>query len=483
MIGIIIFCRFRQINDIKKFDYDILVYLMLLYPVTKDYEQHELIGDGNYGTVTKTKCGKYAIKRIRDKSLNIHLIKEFILLKTIKNAGLIELKDCYCSNTLGKWDIAIVMPVYNMSLLSFYPANKKQPNYPAQVQTIMSCVCRGLYELHRHGILHLDIKPDNILINPTTMDVRLIDFGISQYVGCITHKQLWMDIVTLWYRPPEIINKDKFDHTVDVWSVGCVLGELIYGKPLFTGDRNAKIKAAQASRHYKTWQPIAGLEQMASVLEKTLAQDPKERASISWLLRKLGHKVQSITTVNKEWLRQNYIVKSPIIDAERSARLNHIISTMHYVKCNLETIVNTIAWMDLFHNQDDTSRSWMACVENLQENPFTEIRYWAGNVNKYELIQFERSIVDNLNRMHFAPIISNFTDGTPVELALCLIVMYDGEYISRSPVLLGKAIKKLISNKSGEPDAMMTFVMGCLENTSKDCAVLDIVEEVRSYII
>ncbi len=121
MIGIIIFCRFRQINDIKKFDYDILVYLMLLYPVTKDYEQHELIGDGNYGTVTKTKCGKYAIKRIRDKSLNIHLIKEFILLKTIKNAGLIELKDCYCSNTLGKWDIAIVMPVYNMSLLSFYP--------------------------------------------------------------------------------------------------------------------------------------------------------------------------------------------------------------------------------------------------------------------------------------------------------------------------------------------------------------------------
>lgn len=455
---------------------------MLRYSVTQDYKALDQIGEGNYASVVRTDCGKYAIKRTIEKDLNIHLIKEYMILQAVKSVGIIQMRGFYCNYNLGKWDLAICMPLYSMTLRDFYKSNCKKPTYPAQVSRLMNTICHGVYALHRVGILHLDIKPDNILINPETMDVRLIDFGISQYIGCITHKQFWKDVVTLWYRPPEIINSQPFDHKADVWSVGCILGELIYGEPLFTGDRTVQIKANHETRTYKKWKPIEGLEQLASILEGLLISNPDERKSISWLLGKLGYKVQSITAANKDWMQRNCIVKPRIQDSERKIRLDYIINTMFYNKDKLETIINAIAWMDLFKVHSDNNRSWMAAVDNLQENPFSEIHDWAGTLVKHELIQFERSVVECLDRMRFIPIISNFTGGSPVELAMCLIVMYSCDYVTISPALLGKAIKKLVSNKSGEPDAVMTFVMSCLENTSKDCPVLDIVEDIASFI-
>jgi serine/threonine protein kinase len=453
------------------------VYLMKRYAITKDFVQASSIGNGNYSEVFRDSNGKYAIKRTIEKYLNIHLIKEYMILQTFKHIGVIDIHAFYCNYNLGKWDLALVMPVYQMNLRDFYKNAVSSPDYSDRVLHIMKNISLALYAMHERGFLHLDIKPDNILISD--QDVRLIDFGISQYVGNIIHQQEWMEVVTIWYRAPELINQKFFDYKVDIWSLGCVLGELIYGKPLFVGDRKSRVLSEQELCGYKTWIPIRGLENLVQLLDYMIVTNPLERKNISRVLKRLGHKVPPITTANRNWLKANSLTHALTNTIDRERQLDHIITTMRYNKCHLQTIINTISWMDLYGNNDDSKRAWMATVENLQENPFTNIYDWAG---AQSIVKFENSVVNLLERIRFTPTIGSFTDGTHIELAIVLIVLYNSDYVEYSLDKLGKSIKKIVSDTTGEPDETIEFIMSCLEQTDRSCPVLDIVPDIMKFI-
>jgi serine/threonine-protein kinase PRP4 len=93
----------------------------------------------------------------------------------------------------------------------------------------------ALKHLRNCGVLHCDIKPDNMLVNDTMNVLKLCDFGSAMFAG---ENEITPYLVSRFYRAPEIILGLPYDHALDVWSVGCCLYELYSGKMLFPGHTN-----------------------------------------------------------------------------------------------------------------------------------------------------------------------------------------------------------------------------------------------------
>lgn len=87
--------------------------------------------------------------------------------------------------------------------------------------------------MHNLNILHRDIKPENLLINKNDQ-VKICDLGFAR---SIPNNNIMTDYVaTRWYRPPQLlIGRDSYDKSIDLWSIGCVMAEMIDGEPLFGG--------------------------------------------------------------------------------------------------------------------------------------------------------------------------------------------------------------------------------------------------------
>ena len=89
-------------------------------------------------------------------------------------------------------------------------------------------------------MLHRDIKASNLLIS-NTGELKIADFGLARMVSD-KRKDLTPTVITLWYRPPEILlGLKKYDSKADMWSVGCVLAELLNGRPLFPASSEAEM--------------------------------------------------------------------------------------------------------------------------------------------------------------------------------------------------------------------------------------------------
>ena len=94
----------------------------------------------------------------------------------------------------------------------------------------------GIAHCHSHRILHRDLKPQNLLIDRSTRTLKLADFGLARAFG-IPVRQYTHEVITLWYRAPEILLGCKqYSTPVDLWSIGCIFAEMVLQKPLFPGD-------------------------------------------------------------------------------------------------------------------------------------------------------------------------------------------------------------------------------------------------------
>lgn len=101
---------------------------------------------------------------------------------------------------------------------------------------IMNQLLEGLHYCHNNDFLHRDIKCSNILVN-NDGQVKLADFGLARlYSSKDTNRPYTNKVITLWYRPPELLlGEERYGKPVDVWSCGCILGELFTKEPMFRG--------------------------------------------------------------------------------------------------------------------------------------------------------------------------------------------------------------------------------------------------------
>nr|XP_023852544.1 cyclin-dependent kinase 4 isoform X1 [Salvelinus alpinus] len=203
------------------------------------YEPVAEIGGGAYGTVYKARdleSGQFvALKSVRVQTdqdgLPISTVREVALLKRLEqfdHPNVVKLMDvCATLRTDQETKVTLVFEHVDQDLKT-YLAKAPAPGLPSSsIQDLMRQLLCGLAFLHSNRVVHRDLKPENILVT-SRGQVKLADFGLARIYSY--HMALTPVVVTLWYRPPEVLLQSTYATPVDIWSTGCIFAEMFRRK-------------------------------------------------------------------------------------------------------------------------------------------------------------------------------------------------------------------------------------------------------------
>jgi len=113
-----------------------------------------------------------------------------------------------------------------------------QKIHPLLVKLYMYQLMRGLNYVHSKGITHRDIKPQNLLVDPSCHILKICDFGSAKKL--LAEEESVSYITSRYYRAPELLFGSKnYNSMIDIWSAGCVFAEMLLGQPIFKGKDSA----------------------------------------------------------------------------------------------------------------------------------------------------------------------------------------------------------------------------------------------------
>ncbi|KAF2360990.1 Protein kinase domain [Trinorchestia longiramus] len=201
------------------------------------YTKLDKLGEGTYATVYKGKSllteKLVALKEIRlehEEGAPCTAIREVSLLKDLKHANIVTLHDIVHTEK----SLTLVFEYLDRDLKQYMDENGSAPLSLNNVKIFLFQLVRGLAYCHQRRVLHRDLKPQNLLINDLG-ELKLADFGLARAKSVPT-KTYSNEVVTLWYRPPDVLlGSTHYSTQIDMWGVGCIMYEMISGRPLFPG--------------------------------------------------------------------------------------------------------------------------------------------------------------------------------------------------------------------------------------------------------
>lgn len=204
------------------------------------FEKLDKIGQGTYSNVYKARdlvSGKIvALKKVRFDNLEPESVKfmarEILVLRRLDHPNVIKLEGLVTSRMSSSLYLIFEYMEHDLAGLAACQGIKfTEP----QVKCYMKQLLSGLEHCHTRGVLHRDVKGSNLLINNEGV-LKIADFGLATFFNPDHKQPLTSRVVTLWYRPPELLlGATHYSVGVDLWSAGCILAELLAGKPIMPG--------------------------------------------------------------------------------------------------------------------------------------------------------------------------------------------------------------------------------------------------------
>ncbi|MCO5577405.1 hypothetical protein L7F22_031237 [Adiantum nelumboides] len=216
-----------------------------------NFEKLGKVGEGTYGKVYRAldrRTGRLvAMKKTRleinEEGVPSTTLREISLLQTLSQCiyivKLLSVEQIYKKGKTGLYLIFEFMDTDLKKYIEVHGRNQGQLRVPLPMKLIKSFMfqlCKGVAHCHRHGVMHRDLKPQNLLIDKDKGLLKIADFGLSRAFS-VPLKSYTHEIVTLWYRAPEVLlGATHYSTPIDIWSVGCIFAELSRRQPLFPGD-------------------------------------------------------------------------------------------------------------------------------------------------------------------------------------------------------------------------------------------------------
>ena len=180
----------------------------------------------------------------------------------------------------------MVMPLYPMSLgqlISQWASRGRGSEWKTKLYAYQ--LVRALAHIHGMGICHRDLKPQNVMVNPSSGELVLCDFGSSKVMD---RNKSTAYIASRFYRAPEcILENEAYTSAIDIWALGCVIAEMVLLRPLFDGmDSTDQLYLMFKARGTPSFEDFTQLNPSleASVIEQLL-KTPRSARSWSYLLR------------------------------------------------------------------------------------------------------------------------------------------------------------------------------------------------------
>ncbi|KAL1916510.1 uncharacterized protein VTP21DRAFT_5701 [Calcarisporiella thermophila] len=204
-----------------------------------NYEKLNKIEEGAYGVVYRARNKEtgeiVALKRLKlEKERNgfpVTSLREIHTLLLAKHPNIVDVKEIVVGKDLTQ--IFIVMEFVEHDLRSLMEG-MRTPFLQSEIKTLMLQLLSAVALLHENWFVHRDLKTSNLLMNNRGM-IKVADFGLARKYGSPLGPMTQL-VVTLWYRSPELLlGAKEYSTAVDMWSVGCIFGELVNKEPLFPG--------------------------------------------------------------------------------------------------------------------------------------------------------------------------------------------------------------------------------------------------------
>lgn len=270
---------------------------------TKLYRNLVRIGQGASGGVyTAYQVGTNLSVAIKQMDLEKQpkkdlIINEILVMRSSRHPNIVN----YIDSFLHKNELWVVMEyMEGGSLTDVVTANLMTEG---QIAAVSRETCQGLEHLHRHGVIHRDIKSDNVLLS-LTGDIKLTDFGFCAQISDPAHAKRTTMVGTPYWMAPEVVTRKEYGPKVDIWSLGIMAIEMVEGEPPYLNQNPLKALYLIATNGTPT---IANPESLSSTfrdyLARTLEVDAEKRPDAAQLLQhpffKLSEPLRTLTPLIK----------------------------------------------------------------------------------------------------------------------------------------------------------------------------------------
>lgn len=202
------------------------------YVSYKSYTLGRCIGKGAtscvYEATSTSSKSVYACKSIDTRFVTAKsLLREILLGRLLNHQHILSIHKILMPNQYSNADrLNILFPLMNSNLGMIIHNSNTYKEYKRYFKALMNQILHAVNYIHSVGVIHRDLKPGNILLD-SNFCIKIADFGLSILRSeKIDYNQ---EVVTLFYKSPEVLTKKEYDESIDIWSVGCIFVEMLVG--------------------------------------------------------------------------------------------------------------------------------------------------------------------------------------------------------------------------------------------------------------